>query len=164
MTIDRHPEMLEHRERLADAPGLVDIFGVHQPADRRAEPDVGEIEQDQREQEVRRRQAEKAEEGKRVVGGAVLMRGRIDADRKRHDVDEEHREEIQHQRQEQPVADHVRDRLVVFEGVAEVALQQPGHPDEVLLPERLIEAVLLAQELRSSRRRPARPCAWISAM
>ncbi len=81
-----------------------------------------------------------------MVGGAVLMRGGIDADRERDDVDEEHRDEIQNHRQEQPVADHVGDRLVVFEGIAEIAVQEPGDPDEVLLPHRLIEAVLLAQE------------------
>ena len=75
------------------------------------------------------------------------MRRRVDADRKRHDVDEEHREEIQQKRQEQAVADHVRDRLVVLEGIAKVAVHEAGDPDEVLLPERLIEPVLLAQEL-----------------
>jgi len=81
-----------------------------------------------------------------VIRGAVLVRGGIDANRERHDVDEHDREEIQHQREEQPVADHVRHRLVVLERVAQVAVQQAGDPDEVLLPERLIETVLLAQE------------------
>ena len=70
-------------------------------------------------------------------------------------VDEDHHREIDQKRQPQGVAHHVHDRLVEFEGPAPVALQQPreavraGHhadPDQILLPDRPIEAVLLDQE------------------
>ena len=69
---DRHPEMLEHRHELAPAPGRIDVLRIHQPADRGAERDIGEIEQDQREQEVGRGQAEEAEEGEAVVGPSSI--------------------------------------------------------------------------------------------
>ena len=54
--------------------------------------------------------------------------------------------ERQHDGQDQPVADHGRDRQVEFERVAEVADEEAGDPAQVLLPQRLVEAVLLAQE------------------
>ena len=74
--------MFEDRNELAPAPGLVDVLFGHQAADRGAEHDVGEIEQDQREQEVRRCQAEETEKGEGIVADAVLAYRRIDADRK----------------------------------------------------------------------------------
>ena len=50
---DRHPQVLKHRHEFAEAPGLVEVLVVHQAADLSAEPDVGEIEQDERQQKVR---------------------------------------------------------------------------------------------------------------
>ncbi len=115
---------------------------VHQPADRNAEIDMREIDQHQREQETRRRQAEEAEKGQTVIAEAVLVRRRIDPDRKRDDVGEDDRRERHQKRQQQPIADHLVDRQVVEEGIAHVAVQQPADPVQVLLPQRLVEAVL----------------------
>ena len=67
---------------LAQLIGSAEILLVHQMADRGAEPDIGEIHQHQRQHEVRHGEAEQAEEGQAVVAPAVLMRRRIDADRK----------------------------------------------------------------------------------
>ena len=87
----RHPQVLRAPRRpCPSSSGWSRIVRVHQAADRGPEPDVGEIEQHQRQQEVRRREAEEAEEGEAVVAPAVLVRGRIDADRERHHPGEEH--------------------------------------------------------------------------
>ena len=59
---DRDPQMRQHREHLRHRPWRVEIALVHQPADRQAEIDVGEIEQHQGEEEIGRREAEKPEE------------------------------------------------------------------------------------------------------
>ncbi len=143
---DRDPKMREDRERLSGAPRRVEIARVHQAADRQAEIDVGEIEQHQREKKVRRRQAEKADEGQRVVAPAVLVRRRVDADREGDDIGEDdgcHRDD---DGEEQAIADDVANRQVVGEGVAEIALQQAGHPVEILFPDRLVETVLRLEE------------------
>ena len=72
-------------------------------------------------------------------------------------MDEDHHREVDEQRQPQGIADHIHHRLVVFERPAPIALQQAGEavrarhdadPDQVLLPDRLVEAVLLDEEFR----------------
>ena len=143
----RHPQMLEHREELAPAHRLIEILRVHQAADRGAEHHVGEVQQHERQQEVGRREPEEAEEGQRVVAGAVLVGRRIDPDRERHHPGEQDGREGDDEGQQQPVADHRADRQVVLERVAEIAAEQAAEPDQVLLPPRLVEAVELAQVL-----------------
>ena len=94
----RNDQVGEHRHRLVETPGLVDVFGCHEPADGQAEPLIEQIKQDQREQEVGRRKADIAYKGKAVVAPGILPRRRIDAYRKRDHVNEENRREIEHDR------------------------------------------------------------------
>ena len=54
--------------------------------------------------------------------------------------------EVEEERQEQAVADDVRHRQAVFEGIAEVAAKEAADPLQVLDRQRLVEAVELAQE------------------
>src|SRR3546814_12217681 len=61
----------------------------------------------------------KAEEGQAVVRPAVLVRRRIDPDRERHHPREDDGGERYDESEEQPLADDVRHRQVVLEGVAE---------------------------------------------
>ena len=143
--------MLEHGDELAPAHRLVEILRVDQAADRGAEPDVGDVEQDQRQEEVRRGEAQEADEGERVVGRAVFVGGRIDRDRERDDPGEEDGGEGDHEGQEDPVADHLADRAVILERVAEIAVQQAPGPVEILLPHRPIEAVERRADTRSCR-------------
>ena len=141
--------MLEHRDELAPAHRLVEILRVDQAADRGAEPDVGDVEQDQRQEEVRRGEAEEADEGQRVVGPAVFVGGGIDRDRERDDPGEQDRGEGDHEGQEDAIADHLGDRAVILERVAEIAVQQAPGPVQILLPQRPIEAVERRADTRS---------------
>ena len=78
---DGYPEMREDRRRLVPAHRLRQVFLVHQMADRSAEPDIGEIHQDQRQHEIRDGDADQAQEGQAVIPPAILVGCRIDADR-----------------------------------------------------------------------------------
>ena len=125
---DRNPDMRQQRAELGQAPGLVDVLRVDQPADRGAEPDVGEIEHHQREQETRRGQADKTEEGQDVVDEAVLMGRGIDPDREGDDPDEQDRCERDHHGEGQRSPTTSVDRQVVLEGIAQIAEDQPAAP------------------------------------
>ena len=142
---------------LAQLIGSPKILRIHQMADRRAEPDIGEIHQDQRQHEIRDGEAEQAEEGQPVVAPAVLVRRRIDADRKGDQPGEDDGDEGNEHGQPQPVADDVADRQLVFEGIAEIAVQHAGDPVEVADHRRLVETVFLAQHLDLLGGRRLRP-------
>ena len=107
---DRDPEMGEDRLRLGPAHRLAEILLVHEMADGRAEPDIGEIHQDQRQHEVRNGKAEKAEESQAVVAPAVLMRGGVHADRKGHEPGEDDRDEGNQHGQPHSVPDDIANR------------------------------------------------------
>ena len=77
--------MLKDRDDLIPTPRLVDIFRIHQTADWRTEHHIGEIQHNQRQQEVRRRQAQEADKRQPVVAPTVLVRRGIKADRKGDD-------------------------------------------------------------------------------
>ena len=74
--------MLDDRDDLSPTPRLVYVFRIHQTADRRPENHIGEIQHNQRQQEVRRRQAQKTDKRQPVVAPTVLVRRRLKADRK----------------------------------------------------------------------------------
>jgi hypothetical protein len=81
-----------------------------------------------------------------VVAPAVLVRRRVDADREGDEIGEDDGGDRDDDRQVHLVADDGADRQVVLEGIAEIALQQPADPIEVLQPVRLVEAVLRLEE------------------
>ena len=146
--------MFEHRAELRPAHRLIDVLGVHQPADGGAEHHVREVEQHQGEEEVRRGEPEEADQGQAVVPPTVLVGGGVDPDGKGDDPGEHDGREREQEGQEQPIPDHLADREVVFERVAEVPLQHPQHPGRVLLRHRAVQAVLPAQELDLLLRHP----------
>lgn len=82
-----------------------------------------------------------------MIGDAVLMGGGINADGESHQIGEDDGADGDDHGQEQPVADDLRDREVVFEGVTEIPLGHTGDPHQVLLDQRFVEAILPAQEI-----------------
>ena len=91
-----------------------------------------------------------------MVAPAVLARRGVDADREGDRPGKENHREVEDEREKEAIAHDVLHRHVVLEGPAEIALQQAGKaalarpqadPHRVLLDERLVEAVLLAQEV-----------------
>src|SRR3546814_10848216 len=96
---------------------------------------------------VRRREAQKAEEGQAVVRPTVLVCRRVDPDRERHHPREDDGGERYDEREEQPLADDVRHGQVVLERVAEIAVQQSPCPEQILLVQRAVEPVMSPQEI-----------------
>ncbi|MNY23358.1 hypothetical protein D3C86_1570220 [compost metagenome] len=139
--------MFEDRFELRPAHRLAQIFPVHQVADGDAEPDIGEIHQDQRQHEIGNGDAEQAEEGEPVVTPAVFVRGGIDADWKSEDPGDDDGDEGHQNRQPQAVSNHIADRQLIFEGITEITDEHAGRPAEIADRCRLIEAIADAQLL-----------------
>ena len=133
---------------LRQAPRRVLQLGREQPADVGVEEHEPEVQHHQREQEVRDRQADEADEGDDVVADRVLAHRGIDADRQRQHPGEDQRGHRDDHRQPQPVADHLGDRPAPLHRHAEVAPHDQLHPLQVLDVDRLVEPVLDPQVLR----------------
>ena len=73
------------------------------------------------------------------------MGRRVDADREGDDPGEEHGRKCDDHRQPEAVADDLADGKLVFEGIAEIALQKAPHPIAVLLDEGVAEMELVLQ-------------------
>ncbi len=119
---DRDPQMSHQRMHLPPGPGLIEVNRIHQAADGDAEPDMGEIEQDQGQKEAGGGQAQETKQADEIIGQAGLMGRRIYGDRKAHHPDEQDRGQRQHHGQQQSVAHHLGDGQVVFEAVTEIAV------------------------------------------
>ncbi len=128
-------------------PGGVLHVRREQATDARPEERERDEHQDQGEQEVGRGEAEKADQGQPVITPAVLVRRRVDPDRERHQPGEQDRAERDDEGEEEPLPDDVGHRPVVLEGVPHVSLHEPRDPQPVLLPHRLVQPELLAEEL-----------------
>src|SRR4051812_1000151 len=114
--------MRQYRTRFRPAPWRAEEVRRHDAADRKAELDVRDVHEHEREQKVGRGKAYIAEEGKAMVTPAVLMRGGVDADWECDGPREEHDREIQDEGQHEAIAHHVLHGHVVLEGPAEIAL------------------------------------------
>ncbi|MNT38571.1 hypothetical protein D3C72_1747730 [compost metagenome] len=73
------------------------------------------------------------------------MRGGVDADGEGDQPGEDDGDEGDEDRQPEPVADDGADGQLVFEGIAEIALQHTGEPMDISQQRRLIEAIFLPQ-------------------
>ena len=141
---------------LRPAPRRQLLFGGEQAADVHAEQPKPEIHDDQRQQEVRDREADEAEEGEDVVAERVLPHRRVDADRQCQSPGDDDGAERQQHGQPQPVADDLGDRPPVFEREAEVAAGHHGQPLQVLHPQRLVRG--RRRGAWPPPRRPRSPC------
>ena len=81
----------------------------------------------------------------RVVGGRVLVRRRVDADRDGDQVGQQQGGEGDHDGEREAFADHFPHRPAVLVGVAQVAAQEPAEPLQVLHVHRLVEPVPFPQ-------------------
>ncbi len=144
----RQRQMLEQVEHLAPAPAGELVFRGEQPTDIGAEEPERQVHDDQRQQEVRHRETDEADQGEDIVADRVLAHRRVDADRQRQAPDQEQGGERDQHGEPQPVADHLADRPVPFHRHAEVAGDHAHDPLGVLDVERLAEAVELAQRHR----------------
>ena len=117
-------------------------------ADTEPEQPVEHEHQHQREQEVGRGQPDEAGEREAVVEQRVLAGGRVDPDRDRHRVGEDQGRQGHQHGEPEPFPDQLRHRLVPVERYAEVAVHHAPQPDQVLLPDRLVEAVAAPQRVQ----------------
>ena len=154
--------MGQYRRELGPAHGLVQKLRAHHAADGQAELHVGEIHQHQRQQKVRRRQADVTQQRQAMVTPTVLVGGGVNADGKRYRPGEKNNRDVEHEGQHQSVTHHVDHRQVVFERPAPIALEQTrestlagpdADPGGVLLQKRLVQAKLVPQELHLLQRR-----------
>ena len=143
----RYPQMGQHGAQLPPGKRFPQVPGIHQPADGDAERDVGQVEQDQRQQEIGGGKAQKPQQGQAVVAPTVLVGGRIDPDRKGNHPCKQDGGNRHEEGQEHAVAHHFRHRQVVFERITEVAPEHAEQPGQVLLVGRAVHPELLAQKL-----------------
>ena len=93
---------------------------------------AGDKHKDQGHHKVRRGQTDKAQQGKDIVAGRVLVRSRVDADRDRYRVRDEQRSQRQPYRVADTLADQVAHRPVVVEGKAKVPAWHAAYPHPIL--------------------------------
>src|ERR1700712_228789 len=75
------------------------------------------------------------------------MRGRIYTDREGDHPGENDGNERHQNREKQTVADDIADRQLIFERIAEVALEKAADPEKITRDWWFVEAVFLSQEV-----------------
>jgi hypothetical protein len=114
---------------------------------------------------VRRDKAKDREQRRQIIDPGVLLDRRHDAERHADAKGHQDRQRPQVQRHGPGAPDQAGNRLVrVLEGHAKVQPHHPAQPDQVLLPDRLVQPVahlerlqlLVGHELLPIRPRPAR--------
>ena len=138
-------QMAEQVEHLIPVPGLVGIAGRDEPHGHEPEAGHREIGHDQRDQESRRAQAKEAEQRQQVVVDRVLVRGRVDAHRQRHDPRDEQTDRGDSQRDGHGLLEQLGGAAVVDRGLAQIAARDVAQPAPVADVKRLIQAPHLHQ-------------------
>ena len=85
-----------------------------------------------REQEIRRRQADKTKQGQAVIPPTVLVGGGVDADGESDGPGEDNGDHGDEDSQQDAVADHCAHRQVVLKRITPVAVKKPADPVGVL--------------------------------
>ena len=142
------PQMLDQVPDLGERPGRIGILGREQATDIGAEPFVGEIEQDQREQEVGQREPEIGEDRQAVIGGRAALDGGIDADRDRDQIGDDEGGKQDAEGQPGLVADYLDHGRFEGKGLSEITAQNDAaDPVEIAKHHRLVEAEVPADRL-----------------
>ena len=130
-------------------------FRCHEPANGQVEIAVPVIEQDQRQQKVRRGKAKVADKAGGIIDPCFGFGRRQHAQRQGDKIHKQNRSKVHQHRHPQGVADDFSNGAVEFKGPAEVPLQQPcvslrarccTCPDQILFPDRLVERIFVAQK------------------
>ena len=139
--------MLRQIPRFRHAPRRLRVFRRKQAANAEAQITEAEIHQDQRQQEIRHREADEPHHRRHVIADGVLPHRRINPDRQRDQPGQEQGRERHHHGQPQPVADHLRHRAAPHHRDTEIALHDAGDPQGVLHVNRTVETVFVPHRL-----------------
>ena len=143
-------QVLDQVPGLGEAPVGELVFGGEQSADIGAEEAERQVHDHEREQEIRHREADEADQREEVVADRVLAHRRVDADRQRQPPGDDQRRERDQHGEPEAVADHLGDRPVPLHRHAEIAGEHAHHPLGILHVERLSEPVEFAQRHASA--------------
>ena len=138
--------MLQQVDDLPPAPGRGLILLRKEADGGDAKLNEGDPEEDEREQKAGRGNADKGYKSPEIVEDRVLIGGRVDADRHCHQPDKEGGQNRDDRGQWNACGQNFAYRLYVSERCPEIAFKQNvGDPEPVLLRQRLVQPVELAQ-------------------
>ena len=151
----RNPQVGKHVQHLAEAPARLQVLRREQPSDAGPEVLKADIHEDQRQQEVGRRQPGVADDGDEEVPRGVLVEGRVDAYGNGDDVGEHQRRHGHDGGHGQPFPDQVLGRPVIGERPAEIAAGDDSpDPLRILGVDRPVQPIVQPQRKDLLFRRP----------